>query len=120
MTLTEISEKIRDHLTQQKARSMIGSICGYRGDDGKMCAVGCLIKDEHYKMTLENLGSRDEKVHNAVEQSLGFPVTQEITKLLGDWQYYHDRTDYEFWASGSGTLSPAVYHDKLMGKLQSV
>lgn len=46
MKKQEIYDKVCKHLAKQKTRAMndgAGGGCAYRADDGKKCAVGCLI-----------------------------------------------------------------------------
>lgn len=44
------------HMAAQGRRSTNGdSRCLYRGPDGLMCAVGCLIPDEEYSPSLEDM-----------------------------------------------------------------
>lgn len=49
MTAQEIYDKVCAHLAQQKVRAyvrkdgIVPGRCVYKGEDGKMCAVGCLI-----------------------------------------------------------------------------
>lgn len=46
--------KVKQHLLcqRQKAVTVSGS-CAYRAPNGLVCAVGCLIKDEHYTEEIE-------------------------------------------------------------------
>jgi len=43
MTKQEIYDKVCKHLAKQKTRATVLGSCAYRTDDGKKCAVGCLI-----------------------------------------------------------------------------
>lgn len=60
MTKQEIFNKVYAHLVKQGRRSMYylpskgEEGCAYRGQDGAMCAVGCLIPDEFYTPEIEN------------------------------------------------------------------
>jgi hypothetical protein len=61
--------KMHDHLINQGRRSVVvmydadtyprdpAVACAYRGDDGAMCAVGCLISDGLYDPEMENLSA---------------------------------------------------------------
>jgi len=130
MTLLQISEKIRDHLTNQKARSM-NSIqqCMYR-EGGNMCAVGCLITDEVYSPELERKAMTREEIVAAVGLSLKMKLSAETIELLKAWQNYHDNgyskyvdheltfyAGYERWieegAEPDHTQSPAAMHEHL-------
>lgn len=58
MTEQEIFDKVVVHLANQKVKSTDGAtdeggICLYRGPEGRMCAVGCLLSDEEYSPDME-------------------------------------------------------------------
>lgn len=121
-----ISEKIRDHLTKQRKQSktMYGSCltpsCAYRGDNGLMCAVGCLITDEVYTDSLESQCADTGEVVRALSDSLGFDITEKMEQLCTDWQLYHDDEingfAYRDWIiSGSDDISPSMFHIHMMG-----
>lgn len=124
--LIQISEKIRDHLTKQKAQSKsayacsLTQSCAYRGNGGLMCAVGCLIKDEDYSENLESLTADMTDVVNALFNSLGFELDQTMIQLCMDWQAYHDDNHngfcYENWIeTGLDDNSPEMFHIHMMG-----
>ena len=55
MNQQEIFDKVATHLIAQGKRSIgFGGACAYRGDNGSMCAAGCLIPDDEYKPEFEN------------------------------------------------------------------
>ena len=54
---------------QGYVRSWAFSMCAYRGANGRMCAVGCLIDDAHYSPQLEQRGATDPRVVAAVRGS---------------------------------------------------
>lgn len=90
MKLLHISERIRDHLVKQKAQSADIGGCKYRSDDGNMCAVGCLIEDNHYAPDLERKGVSSSDVKDAVGQSIHVKLDSNSIELLRLWQNYHD------------------------------
>lgn len=92
-------DKVYTHLMLQKAKSISGETgkCMYRGDHGLMCAVGCLIKDEHYDCTLENKFAASFLVIDAIEKSLGFTLTEEERDLLQELQSIHDSWEVSSW-----------------------
>ena len=126
-TLLQASEYIRDHLTRQRAvsRSMHeGEVgCRYRGDNGTMCAVGCLIPDELYKVNMENwpaTHSSPDLGYIAPSSRLkhlfdGNPSILEL-RMLRMWQRYHDN-EYQYgdWVEGRAGVSPAEFHENLVG-----
>ncbi len=133
MNLIEISERVRDHLTQQMDRSESerAAGCAYRGEEGRMCAVGCLIKDDFYTSDLEEKTVGDWGVMNAVLCSLGQPkdvdhsleANRNLRAMLDRWQQYHDNRKPTGRASGGyadwidcepGAISPADFHERMV------
>lgn len=116
MRLEQISERIRDHLTNQKAQSILADnfTCLYRGPEGRMCAVGCLIDDAHYDTAFEGQSAAEPRVIVAVLNSLVVDPSVTVVALghmLDDWQNYHDNGDYYRWcADAAAAISPAEYH----------
>jgi hypothetical protein len=49
----EVFNKVATHLLTQGVAATVGGECRYRTDDGKRCAIGCLIPDSLYMATLE-------------------------------------------------------------------
>ena len=76
--------------------------CVYRGKDedcefnGKMCAVGLFIKDEHYDCGFEGNDlnrNGDSDIANAVAKSWGqYRLSDDQLGLLADLQMAHDDT----------------------------
>lgn len=105
MTNQEIFTTVKNHLLTQNARSaepikegMSESYCKYRGPNGLMCAVGCLIPDEMYSDSIE---------FNPV----GY-LPKEILDHMGgnEWllqrlQSIHDLIEVENWHSALGDLA---------------
>lgn len=84
------------HLREQNqpALSPIGG-CAYRGKDGLMCAVGCLISDEHYSVRIEGLRARSPMVLGRVEASIGRALSSKERDILAGLQELHDNhVDY--------------------------
>lgn len=131
MTLLQISEKIRDHLINQKAKSENNSgWCKYRNENGKMCAVGCVITDEVYSPELESKSMGRDEIIKAVGLSLKMKLDVNTIALLKAWQQYHDgayaqyiaidnvlRVNYERWitegAEPDSKQSPSAMHEHL-------
>lgn len=135
MTPREVSEKVRDHLTQQCALSKsdknVPDECAYRSDTGGMCAVGCLITDEVYEQVqsrpstaIEGKVVGDPRVLVALDMSFGVDAS-EFEGMLLHWQQYHDgtftdgddeqfRANYEWWIkNGDVAHSPAAVHEHI-------
>lgn len=106
MLMQQIYDQVATHLLKQKATSMrtdpeypVREICAYRGDGGKMCAVGCLIKDEFYDASLENSSIANKDVLNAVKLSLDSNLSVVSLHLLGRLQRLHDGVNPMRWES---------------------
>lgn len=122
MTLSEISRRISLHLTVQKARSVgEDDKCMYRDGHGRMCAVGCLIDDAHYRPQMETYGVATPWLQRALVGSLGLEAQRldcDTTTLLHQWQTYHDMIvgsdSYAGWLRDPTTgISPAEFHEKM-------
>lgn len=96
MTPLEVHNRIRDHLLQQGGRSVEADSdsCMYRtrSRTGEVlkCALGCLIKNKHYRKGLEGQGATDADVLNALEKSGVDVDSNQIGSLLRVWQNAHD------------------------------
>lgn len=99
MTLQEIYDKVVAHLRAQNARSRNGEFCAYRGASGQMCAIGCLIKDEHYTPELEGLPVFHSSVQTALNNS-GIPIDESSIQLLQKFQRIHDSHSIQYWEYG--------------------
>lgn len=111
MSLNTAIDIIATQLARQRGRSVKSVTtgdgetriqCMYRGDEGRMCAVGCLIPDDKYSSDLENWGT----VYNILLQGhvkswtpvyrdhltnlLEIDDVREAEKVLQAFQYWHD------------------------------
>lgn len=63
-TLAAVTKMVAHLLQQETPSTMVNSdSCRYRGHNGNMCAVGCLIPDENYSQSLEGrnvIGLKDQ------------------------------------------------------------
>lgn len=100
MTDQEIFTKVKNHLLTQNAKSAreIDGACMYRGPNGRMCAVGCLIPDELYSYSIEL-------------NPVGY-LPKEILNHLGgnEWllqrlQSIHDLIEVEQWRNALSELA---------------
>lgn len=122
------NDKIEQHLINQKARSVDkdNSTCMYRGDEGRMCAAGCLIPDAFYGLHLES-----KSINVLIEQGLMdvFP-TDITTDELELWQRYHDSVAYlvalgsswryKEWIDGNEAHHPSLFKEALATSLSVV
>ncbi len=102
MNKTEIFTTVATHLIKQNAKASPvenDQGCAYRGVNGTMCAVGCLIPDEMYDPLMEG------KIVQALlgNQYKGYKVPdyfEEHQELLGDLQFVHDCMNVGDWKIG--------------------
>lgn len=92
MTTQEIFDTVVNHLLTQ-GRPALGEAgdCRYLTDSGLRCAVGCLIKPEHYdpaELEGESVVSAD--VTKALRSSLGIDIDPITLELLEELQAAHD------------------------------
>lgn len=102
MNKQEIFNTVATHLLRQKERSLRDTKfstkgCAYRGNDGMMCAVGVLIKDEYYYPELEGNTPYDVEVEVAVGNSIGRSLDKEDLELLVKLQDIHDFSTTSEW-----------------------
>lgn len=100
MTRQKIYNKVRDHLLKQNAKSRRGSGCAYRGDNGRMCAVGCLISNAKYSPRME--GTRVGALYSPHAKAVyGFaPLSrpsESTCSLLMSLQDVHDHSHPPQW-----------------------
>lgn len=119
----EVSEKIRDHLIKQRAVSTMddgSGTCAYRGPNGQMCAVGCLIPDDRYSPYWEDTAVAEESsIWSILREIYGDYL---LLELLRRWQIYHDSqslgANYEKWLNGvQGETSPDEFHELVIKDL---
>jgi hypothetical protein len=97
MDLQEMFDRVVTHLLTQNARSShflkTGEQCLYRGPEGRMCAIGCLIPDEIYNPEME-VGFEDLLERPAIKEL--FPTRKH--ECLGlRLQMIHDRDEPSEW-----------------------
>ena len=102
--LKSLYTKVRKHLLTQGVRSTYTNkydvdTCAYRSKEGHLsCAVGCLIKDEYYNVTLESHAADYTDVVYAVQQSLGYKgLSSKDVDLLIRLQGIHDNRKPDTW-----------------------
>jgi hypothetical protein len=91
MNQQEIFDKVASHLITQGVQAVrnrwVGyPSCAYRGDNGTMCAAGCLIPDEEYNPEFEGLPWMDVRPDIPSLASL----TDKDHDLISSLQYVHD------------------------------
>lgn len=101
MTRQEIFDKVVKHLLKQGEKSATiredeGTRCLYRGPNGLMCAVGCLIPDEEYTDFMEDCPVGGLPSYCTVG-SFVYELVGEHRTLLQDLQHIHDNYEVENW-----------------------
>lgn len=91
------------HLAKQRSRSVSDIGCAYRGHNGKMCAVGCVIPDELYSPAMEGHGlaslpgRHPEVMDYLMKEFFGEWTKQKEITLIGILdvaQDFHDQGRY--------------------------
>tara|TARA_R110000751_G_scaffold67034_1_gene136912 strand:- start:1170 stop:1538 length:369 start_codon:yes stop_codon:yes gene_type:complete len=110
----KIFKKVSKHLLTQNERSTSEDDCYYRHPlvDLK-CAVGCLIDDDSYSVSLEGQQAFEDSVQRAVSDSMGFPLKYEETRLLMDLQNVHDYYPPRDWAKELDFLADIWFNETL-------
>ena len=106
ITAQEAFNKVVNHLLSMKQRSVtsnkLGESCKYRGHNGSMCAIGCLINDEFYNeyfdirgFGADNIEIRDALIASGngirdknIDQDLFYKQLQCIHDRNNSW-YFH-------------------------------
>ena len=102
MNKQEVFDKIVNHMLTQNAKALdVKGICMYRGEEGRMCAVGCLITDEAYSPDIEKNAADSEEVLQALRNS-GIDIapwspSNADSRFLNEIQQIHDYIDVDVW-----------------------
>lgn len=120
MNTQELFDKVADHLLTQNTRATSASgMCAYRGVEGTMCAVGCLITTDAYTSAIEGLTVGDECLMEVLKESLGHEIGMVEEDLLGQLQRIHDNADPRVWADelqATATAFDLNYHGERYGQ----
>lgn len=108
MKLQQIIDKSGNYLLKQGTQSVLedGYTCAYRGQDGLMCAVGCLINEDAYNWSLEGTSILELSVQRALRHSgIEFDTDGQVMLLLTRLQDIHDTKEESDWAYLLGELA---------------
>ena len=95
MDRQETYDKVRDHLMNQGERSYIAGLgCRYRGPNGTMCAVGCLIPDDIYDDGCE--GATVTGLTDREFEAIGVAGQDDIQFLRGLQRVHDESKDGDF------------------------
>ena len=102
LTQQEVFTKVATHLLTQNNKSIAKFDCAYRGSNGAMCAIGCLIDDVHYYPKLEGEGIGSPEFDEVLKKC---GVAEESFSLLSDLQYIHDEFEAIEWRDELSNVS---------------
>lgn len=103
--------RVKEHLLKQNRRSRGGPSgtegCAYRGDNGAMCAIGCLIPNADYSLDLENTSivNYDDQYREHIVSIIRKEYPFATDSLLGDLQHIHDKTPVVQWPAALNEFS---------------
>lgn len=110
--MKQVFATVSQHMLNQARRAVMhghsGALtCVYRLIDGRACAVGCLIRPEHYHASLERQNTEAAEVCTALAASLGYPLVAIEVGLLRALQRVHD-IELAAWGDDSGIPAWAI------------
>jgi len=89
----QVFNQVAAHLMKQMQPALRpgNQPCAYRGREGRVCAVGCLIADDEYDSSMEGKSCDVLWVD-------GHPIDETHLALLGGLQSLHDYTPVKDWS----------------------
>jgi hypothetical protein len=104
LTPKDIYERVCAHLLAQQAVSEDDSgSCRLRGENGRKCAIGSLVRDDLYDADLEGVGisyyrhAQDGKLLRALYASNVNAYDPNVIELLMELEQIHDDAGVEEW-----------------------
>jgi hypothetical protein len=96
MTNQELFSRVRAHLLTQRKRSVgyieSKEVCMYRGTNGTKCAIGVLIPDDEYRVTMEG---HTLAASQRVQYAAG--IAKDQMNLASRLQQIHDNSFVDKW-----------------------
>lgn len=103
MTPQELFNIVSAHLLKQNSKSTTrvewDDHCVYRGDDGKKCAIGCLIPDDKYSTDMEGQNCHADDIRDASG------ITDDTANLAESLQRLHDITEVIDWRTSLNAVA---------------
>jgi hypothetical protein len=98
--LQKVFSKVEAHLLTQGERSEEEGVCMYRYN-GLMCAVGCVITDEHYNTDIEGMcvHSLPYSIKVSIFKDNDKDNIEIGTEMLSELQDMHDMVSIYNWRS---------------------
>lgn len=90
MTRQEVFNKVAKHLLKQGEPALGAMGCRYLTDDGKKCAVGCLIPKRLYSVRMEGMAANHSVVSSVLTRVFKHKISAKMDSLLGSLQGVHD------------------------------
>lgn len=92
-TRQEVFDQVARHLLTQKEKSVdLKGHCQYRSESGLSCAVGCLIAEDEYDESIENVS-----VRYLASYSIYHHYLSRHSELLQELQGIHDSCTVSEW-----------------------
>lgn len=115
MNKRQVFKQVATHLLSQNEKSEAlddRNRCLYRS--GYLsCAVGCLISDDYYCETLEDLCADSIRVKKAISNSLKTTINAKDVSILLLLQRIHDEEEIEDWDKCLETFSKDLFNKNL-------
>jgi hypothetical protein len=117
MAFNEMFEGLRNQDFRQSTRIRTGrwaggSVCSYRGMNGRKCAIGHLIPTEKYSSSLELVhgGVSNPAVYGSLPEKYGAIEDGKFLDFLIEAQYIHDRSRVPKKMQDGLRLLASTYH----------
>lgn len=108
MKIQEAFDKIATHLLTQDSKAMDGAgTCCYLTEEGLKCAIGCLIPEEKYDITMEGYGVIELRELDYWMDELQLDDVDEETmmKFYTEMQETHDGFSEDEWLWRMGKIA---------------
>lgn len=100
MKIQEAFDKIATHLLTQQEKALDGgNNCAYLTEEGLKCAIGCLIPEDKYDITMEGFGVREmrELDYWMDELHLDDVIEENMMNFYTEMQDTHDAWPVDEW-----------------------
>ena len=113
--IDNIIDTVRSHLLSQNKKSFgeKEEKCLYRGPNGLKCALGVLIPDDKYHVSMESPSEQGwHSIMYIIASRFGILVVSEgytaFDRLMSKMQTIHDRHNVEEWADQLNELQASI------------
>lgn len=113
MNTQQAFDTITNHLYTQKVRATHDNGCSYRGNNGTMCAVGCVLPDEFYVSEMDSCFDADKKYPGIegvgiidIARYFNLPGWMYVNlEFLTEMQRFHDNAELGFSVDNPSQMS---------------